>query len=236
MRLMEGGVQRPLGMLRHFAATASNTTVSKCSDARRLLVAQLLLRSDLYRFAAAVAEVALEIHWVGFNEMDAAQRALVEARLRSLGEGHDDLIDLRITGHRTRHHHHGEREVRITCQARGRELVAARTREDLGLALNEALDVFDREVQRLREKRRDQSRAVAAEPPVLGVVDRIFREEGYGFILTDDGEQVYFHRNAVKSGLDFDHLEEAERVALNVEPGQEGPQSTSVFAPPPGER
>jgi len=126
--------------------------------------------------------------------------------------------------------------VRITCQARGRELVAARTREDLGLALNEALDVFDREVQRLREKRRDQSRAVAAEPPVLGVVDRIFREEGYGFILTDDGEQVYFHRNAVKSGLDFDHLEEAERVALNVEPGQEGPQSTSVFAPPPGER
>jgi cold shock CspA family protein/ribosome-associated translation inhibitor RaiA len=181
-------------------------------------------------------EAVLEIHWVGLNEIDAAQRALAEARLRSLGEGHEDLIDLRITGHRTRHHHHGDQEVRITCQARGREIVAARTRDDLGRALDEVLDVFDREVHRLRAKRRDQSRAGAAEPAVLGVVDRIFREEGYGFILTDDGEQVYFHRNAVKKGLDFDRLEEADRVALNVEPGREGPQSTSVVAPPPGER
>lgn len=178
----------------------------------------------------------MEIHWVGLNEMDAAQRALAEARLRGLGEGHDDLIDLRITGHRTRHHHHGDQEVRIVCQARGHEIVAARTREDLGLALNEALDVFDREVQRLREKRRDRSRAAAAEPPALGVVDRIFRDEGYGFILTDGGEQVYFHRNAVQNGLDFDRLQEADRVALNFEPGREGPQSTAVFAPPPQER
>ena len=70
---------------------------------------------------------------------------------------------------------------------------------------------------------------------MLGVIDRIFREEGYGFILTDDGEQVYFHRNAVKEGLDFDRLEEAERVALNVEAGNEGPQATTVVRPPPGQ-
>ena len=69
----------------------------------------------------------------------------------------------------------------------------------------------------------------------LGIVDRVFREDGYGFILTDDGEQVYFHRNAVKEGLAFDRLEEADRVALNMEPGREGPQATAVFAPPPGE-
>jgi ribosomal subunit interface protein len=169
------------------------------------------------------------------GDLEPAQRAEIEARLEMLAQGHDDLIDVRITGQKTRHHQHGGQEVRITCQARGRELVAARTRPDLGLALNEVLDTFEREVKRLRSKRRDRTRSQPAEPPHLGIVDRVFREEGYGFILTDAGEQVYFHRNAVKEGLDFDRLEEADRVALNIEPGREGLQATTVVAPPPGE-
>lgn len=178
----------------------------------------------------------MEIHWVGMGDVDGEEQGRIEARLEGLAEGHDDLIDLRITGHKTRHHRHGDQEVRITCQARGREIVAARTKPDLGLALNEALDTFEREVRRLRRKRRDKSRELPPEPPHLGIVDRISREEGYGFILTDGGEQVYFHRNAVKEGLDFDTLQEAERVALNVEAGREGLQATTVVAPPPHER
>jgi cold shock CspA family protein/ribosome-associated translation inhibitor RaiA len=177
----------------------------------------------------------VEIHWVGLTELEEAERAAVEARLEQLAEGHSDLIDLRIAGHTTRHHHHGGQEVRITCQARGREIVATRTRPDLGLALNEVVDAFEREVHRLREKNRERSRVGVPAPPHLGIVDRIFREDGYGFILTDEGDQVYFHRNAVKEGLDFERLEEADRVALNVEPGREGPQATTVVAPPPGE-
>ena len=177
----------------------------------------------------------MEIHWVGLSGLDDSERANAEARLEGLAEGHSDLIDLRITGHQTRHHQHGAQEVRITCQARGREIVAGRTRPDLGLALQEVLDVFEREVHRLREKRRDLTRTQAPESPHLGIVDRIFQEEGYGFILTDAGEQVYFHRNAVKEGLDFDRLQEADRVALNFEPGREGPQATTVIAPAPGE-
>jgi cold shock CspA family protein/ribosome-associated translation inhibitor RaiA len=178
----------------------------------------------------------MEIHWFGLGGLEVAERAEIETRLERLAEGHDDLIDLRITGRKTRHHRHGSQEVRITCQARGREIVAARTRPDLGLALHEALDVFEREVHRLREKRRDLSRAQPPRPPDLGIVDRIFRDEGFGFILTDAGEQVYFHRNAVKEGLDFDRLAEADRVALNVEPGRQGPQATTVVAPPSRER
>jgi cold shock CspA family protein/ribosome-associated translation inhibitor RaiA len=176
----------------------------------------------------------VEIHWVGLSGLDEADRARAAARLEGLAKDRRDLIDIRISGHRTRHHRHGAQEVRITCQARGREIVAARTRPDLGLALAEVLDAFERKVQRLRDKRQDQSRAGPPAPAQLGIVDRVCREEGYGFILTDDGDQVYFHRNAVKQGLDFDRLEEADRVALNVEAGREGPQATSVTAVPPG--
>ena len=173
----------------------------------------------------------MEIHWYGLGEVGDARREAIEERLRGLSQGHTDLIDLRLTGHVTGHHRHGGQEVRITCQARGREIVAARTRLDLGLALDEALDAFEREVHRLRGKRRSLSRARPPEPPYVGVVDRIFRDEGYGFVLIDGGEQVYFHRNAVKGGLDFDRLQEADRVALNIEPGRGGPQATVVQAP-----
>lgn len=175
----------------------------------------------------------MQIHWVGGDAFPEAEREAVEARIRELTEGYTDVIDVRITARTNGHHRHGGNEVRITCEARGKELVAARSRADLGLALHEALDAFEREVHRLRTRRRDRSLERPAEPPLLGIVDRVFRDEGYGFLLTDSGDQVYFHRNAVKEGLDFARLEEGDRVALNLEAGREGLQATAVMAAPP---
>ena len=173
----------------------------------------------------------MQIHWLGSDEFDPETRERVEARLEKLASGHTDLIDLRITGRRTRHHHHGDQEVRITCQARGQEIVAGRTRADLDVALREALDAFEREVHRLRDKRRDLGRVESR--PQLGIVDTLIRDEGYGFIVTDAGERVYFHRSAVERGL-FERLDENDRVALDVEEGPQGPRATTVIAPPPG--
>jgi ribosomal subunit interface protein len=106
----------------------------------------------------------MEIHWVGMTELDEAEQAGVERRFTKLADGHNDLIDLRVTGRKSGHHVHGEQEVRITCQARGTEIVAHRTRPDLALALNEAVDVFEREVHKLRERRRDRRRVRSSEP------------------------------------------------------------------------
>jgi len=175
----------------------------------------------------------VEIHWRNMDEIDEAKRGVIEERLRGLAEGHTDLIDLWITGSRSGHHRHGDQEVRLRCQARGREIVAARTRPDLGQSLDEVLDAFEREVRKLRDRRTDHRGTRPAEPPHLGVVDRVFPDQGYGFILTDDGLEVYFHRNAVQGGLAFASLAEGERVGLNLEAGEQGPQATVVLPPPP---
>jgi len=175
----------------------------------------------------------MEMHWhhpEGFREED---RRAAEERIRELARDRTDLIDVRISGRPTAHHRRGGHEVRITCEARGRETVAARTRPDAGLALNEALDAFEREVWRMRHRRTQQRAERPASPPELGVVDEIFADEGYGFILTDAGERVYFHRNAVHGGLEFEQLAEGQRVGLNIEGGDKGPQATVVVAPPP---
>jgi cold shock CspA family protein len=175
----------------------------------------------------------MQIHWSHVDKVDPEEREAIEARIRELAEGHNDLIDLRIVGRRTRHHRQGAEEIRIACQARGKEIVVTRTQEEMGLALNEALDVFEREVRRLRDKRVTRRMERVAAPPHLGLVDRLFPDEGYGFILTDAGEQVYFHRNAVTDGLEFEALEEGQRVGLNVEQGDDGAQATSVIPVPP---
>jgi cold shock CspA family protein/ribosome-associated translation inhibitor RaiA len=175
----------------------------------------------------------MQLQWVhpeAFHERD---RLTAAERIEELAAGRSDLIDVRISAQTTSHHRHGHKEVRITCAARGKEIVAARSRSDAGLALNEALDVFEREVRRMRD-RRSQQRPEAVEPAAeLGVIDRVIAQEGYGFILTDAGEQVYFHRNAVRGGLDFERLAEGERIALDFEAGEQGPHATVVLPAPP---
>jgi ribosome-associated translation inhibitor RaiA/cold shock CspA family protein len=177
----------------------------------------------------------MELHWVHpevFREQD---RAAAAERIEELARERTDLIDVRITARASGHHRHGGQEVRITCEARGKEIVAARTRPDAGLALNEALDAFEREVWRMRHRRTQQRDERPAPPPELGIVDRIFHDQDYGFIVTDRGERVFFHRNAVHGGLAFEQIAEGLRVGLNIEGGVEGPQATVVVSAPPDE-
>jgi cold shock CspA family protein/ribosome-associated translation inhibitor RaiA len=176
----------------------------------------------------------MELHWLHPDAFSEHERLAAEDRIRKLAADHSDLIDVRITARATQHHRLGEREVHIICEARGKQIVANRTRSEAGLALNEALDVFEREVLRMRDRREQQRTNRPPEPPMLGIVDRVDLDKGFGFILTDSGERVYFHRNAVTDGLQFERLEEGQRVALDIEGGIEGPQATVVVAPPPG--
>jgi ribosome-associated translation inhibitor RaiA len=84
----------------------------------------------------------MEIHWVHAGDISEVERKRADERIRSLAAGQNDLIDVRITARTSGHHKHGDKEVRIVCEARGREIVAVRSREDPALSLNEALDAF----------------------------------------------------------------------------------------------
>jgi cold shock CspA family protein/ribosome-associated translation inhibitor RaiA len=177
----------------------------------------------------------MEIHWVSPEAFRAEQRSGVEERIAQLTRDRTDVIDVRIAARESGHHRHGGQEVRITCEARGKEIVVARTCPDADLALDEAIEVFEREVWRMRDRRAPQrgERERPQGPPELGVVDEIVKGEGYGFILTDGGERVYFHRNALHGGLAFEGLEEGQRVGLDFEGGLKGLQATFVRPPPP---
>jgi ribosome-associated translation inhibitor RaiA len=111
-------------------------------------------------------EVAsMEIHWTRFPKLRDATRMRIESRLQKLSEGHHDLIDVRIIAALDDPHDRGVGEVKIVCLARGQQLLAAREHEDLGRALNCAIDDLEHEIHRLRERRRTLRRQPRAVPP-----------------------------------------------------------------------
>ncbi len=67
------------------------------------------------------------------------------------------------------------------------------------------------------------------ETPNHGRVVKLFPEEGYGFIETASGEEVYFHRNSVVNEH-FGKLKEGDevRVEFAVDESEKGPQATTV--------
>jgi cold shock CspA family protein len=63
--------------------------------------------------------------------------------------------------------------------------------------------------------------------PRRGVVVRLFPARGYGFLAAEDGHEVYFHANSVLDGA-FERLNVGSEVRYHEEPGEGGPQASSV--------
>lgn len=60
-----------------------------------------------------------------------------------------------------------------------------------------------------------------------GKIKRLIKERGFGFITTEDGKEVFFHRSALE-GENFDALEEDANVEFDLEEGPKGPRATNV--------
>lgn len=60
-----------------------------------------------------------------------------------------------------------------------------------------------------------------------GTVKWFNAEKGYGFISTDEGEDVFVHFSAIQ-GEGFKSLEEGQKVEFEVVEGARGPQASNV--------
>jgi cold shock CspA family protein len=122
-------------------------------------------------------------------------------------------------------------EVRIDLAVPGREIAVTRGpgqdpgHTDVPTALRDAFDAARRELEDYVRRRRGAEKV--HEPPPHGRVVRLQPDEGYGFIGTPDGREVYFHRHSVLL-RGFDHLQVGSEVSFVEQEGREGPQASSV--------
>jgi cold shock CspA family protein len=98
--------------------------------------------------------------------------------------------------------------------------------DQLPTVLRQAFDATQRQLKKLVQKQRGETKSHPAQS-LAGLVSRLFREEGYGFIKTPEGREIYFHKNSVTAG-EFDFLEIGTGVQWSEEEGENGPQATTV--------
>src|SRR2546421_12706471 len=100
---------------------------------------------------------------------------------------------------------------------------------NLHKAINEAFRIAERQLLDLKEQRDGRTKIGDhdAENQSLGQVAEVTPEQDFGFLMTKEGNLLYFHRNALLSG-DFDHLARGDEVHYNEDIGDTGPIATKV--------
>ncbi len=172
---------------------------------------------------------------ITFRHMERSEALEVDIRERAgkLDQFCDQIMACRVVVDAPHQHQHQGKLYRISVDLTvpGGEIVASReteqnhAHEDPYVATRDAFDAVKRRLEDY--VRRNHHKVKLHEPPPHGRVARLMREEGYGFIESFDGVEVYFHRNSVLHDA-FDSLEVGNEVRFSEDMGDEGPQASSV--------
>lgn len=155
----------------------------------------------------------------------------IEEERERLERHHVGLVhNLRITIEQTSSHKEGGYEVRLIAGVPNDTVVVKRKGDSVRPILVEAFDTLGLQLKELQRKRRQSHKnqeAGAVGSAGLGVIKNVSPYESYGFILSADGREVYFHENSLK-GLEIDELAEGDAVTFGETAGDKGPQATWV--------
>ncbi len=173
---------------------------------------------------------------ITFRNMEAspAMEALIREKAAKLDRFHDHIMSCRVMVEaRHRHHHKGViYHVRLDITVPGKEIVISRepeqdhSHEDVYVAIRDAFDAARRRLEDTVRKARAKIKNHHVAPP-HGRVQSVDPERGLGYILTPEGREVVFHRNAVLNG-DFERLDVGAEVRFHLQETPEGPRATSV--------
>jgi len=163
--------------------------------------------------AARIRERAGELE--RFSDRIISCRVVVECRhpRRRQGNLFRIRVDLKIPG----------REIAV-----GRDPAAHHSHEDVYVAIRDAFDAARRALEDHVRERRGEVKLHAV--PEHGRIARLLPERDGGFILTSDGNEIYFHRNSVaNSGFDKLAVGDEVRFVAQHSESAAGPQASTVI-------
>lgn len=179
-------------------------------------------------------QLPLQVTFRGMPRSEAVE-AKIRERAGKLDTFHGRIMGCHVVVESPHRHHHKGRSyvVRIDFTVPGGEVIvnrdtgAVNAHEDVYVAIRDAFNAASRRLEDYARKQRGKVKH--HEAPTRGRVIRLFPLDGYGFAVTDDDLEVYFHERAV-NGAAFDKLAVGDevRIALAETESDKGPQATSV--------
>jgi len=173
----------------------------------------------------------MELQVEGRNlEIRKSWQEKIEEEKARLDRHHPGLIHhLRVSIEETSGHKAGGHEVRMVATVPNETVIVKRKGETVRPLLVEAFDTLGLQLKELQRKRQQNTKGAetAAAGPAMGTIKSLFPYESYGFLMTLDGQEVYFHENALKD-VTMAQLAEGDEVRFGVGEGDKGPTAAWV--------
>lgn len=141
------------------------------------------------------------------------------------------VIRLRVAIESTSNYKEGGFEVRVVASVPNDTVVVKRWGEKVHPLLVEAFDVLGLSLKEIARKKQSKKN-VRVQGAVLdgnssGIIKSLFPYESYGFIVTSDEQEIFFHENSLKD-ISIADLNEGDVVLFSVVEGEKGPQAAWV--------
>lgn len=178
-------------------------------------------------------QIPLEVTFRNAERSEPVEEVIRE-RVDKLNRYFEHIISCRVTvevPNRTPQYDVLNHRVSVEISVPNEELVVSREPNehdnfnDIYVTLRDAFDAAEQQL-RTYAGRLQETRVVREDKPTA-IVEKMFTEEGYGFLLTSDGREIYFHENSV-SAPGFDGLQLGDTVRFVESRGDEGPQASFV--------
>lgn len=181
-----------------------------------------------------MTKLPLQIAFRGTDPSEAVE-ARVRSKVDELERLFHHLINCRVVIERpqNRQHKGSTYNARVYIGVPGQEIVVTNNHpkdqghENIYDAIGDAFQAAEKRLKTYAA--RLEGDVKLHEVPLHGTVLRLFSEDGYGFIETSEGEEIYFHANSVVKGA-FDKLAVGDEVRVSLAPlnSAEGPHASSV--------
>jgi cold shock CspA family protein/ribosome-associated translation inhibitor RaiA len=184
-------------------------------------------------------QIPLEISFHNLDPSPSVENEIRE-RVGKLEKMYQRLVGCRVSVEALHKQHRTGNvyDVHIELRVPGGELVVSRephrvkeryANPDLRVSLREAFKAAEAQLKGYKEQQRGEVKA--HEPMFQGQVSQLYPAEDHGFILTNEGSQLYFHRNSVMNG-DFDRLKRGDAIHFIATDGDTGPTASKVWLGP----
>ena len=163
------------------------------------------------------------------------QEKIEEERNKLIRHYANFVLHLRVTIEATPGYKEGGYEVRLVATVPNDTVAVKRWGESVRALLVETFDVVGAQLKEIVKKKQNHKTAklqgATIDSKASGVIRKIFPDEAYGFIVTDDKLDVFFHANALKD-VAMSDLAEGDEVLFALEDGDKGPQAAWVKVGP----